>query len=170
MRAAGPAEQLKDSKQEDGQAELTGKPPQIQEGQIVHVLKREGNVEAARGDQLPQDPLQSGPLRYGAPGQGLGQSQQQAFAKHTEVVGPAPVHREMGQHGGLQGVGYSTALHPSQKTCTLAILRQIQPGPLLQRRGRRDKREYEQTYYQELGHFGMLLILMACYFYCQLTC
>lgn len=61
-------------------------------------------MKAARGDQLPQDSQQSGPLGDGAPGQGLGQSHQQAFAEHTHVVGPASVQREVGQHGGLQRV------------------------------------------------------------------
>lgn len=61
-------------------------------------------MEAARADELPQDSQQSGPLGDGAAGQGLGQSHQQAFAEHADMVKPMLVQRETGQHGGLQRV------------------------------------------------------------------
>lgn len=90
-------------------------------------------MEAACVDELPQDAQQPGPLRQGAPGQGLGQSHQQAFAEHNDVVKLVLVQRQMRHHGGLEGVRDSTAFHPGKKTSALAVLGQIQATPLLQK-------------------------------------
>lgn len=131
VRAAGAAEQLQDPQQEDGQTELAGEPPQVQERQEVHVLQGEGDVEEAGGDELPQGPQEPSPLGHGAPGESLGQSHQQAFAEHVDVVGPAPVQRQVGQHGGAEGVRYGAALHPGQEAGAWTVLRQVQTGPVL---------------------------------------
>lgn len=127
MGAAGAAEQLEDPQQQHRQPQVTGELPEVEERQEVHVLQGEGRVEAAGGDELPEEPQQPAPLRDGAAGQRLRQSHQQTLAEHVHVVGSAAVQGQAGQHGGLQRVGHSAALHPGQETSAQSILRQVRP-------------------------------------------